>query len=187
MRSGNMFESFSRPQVISDYHLFLFFIQFAVMLVSVLLCIRLVLYLEDDSLSQGVGEEKHFMKLPTLDSDEERVLTDQFIDLERGGLWLTDRQEVIFTGYLLGTFFAGVALVFIGAGPIYCWVRHVVAFITFGLIPYVIFIVTIGLWLAVVCFILFVMGILNMFFAPFILLLHLTLGIIQIVKKRGKN
>ena len=185
MRSGKLFENFSRPSVITDYHLFLFLIQFAVMLISVLLCIKLVLNLEEDKPSQGTGVEKHFMKLPTLDSDEESVLTDQFIDLERGGVWLTDRQEVIFTGYLLGAFFAGVILVFVGVGPIYNWVRHIIAVITLGIVPYVIFIVSIGLWLVAVCFILFVMGILNMFFAPFILLLHLTLGMIQIVRKRG--
>ncbi len=75
-------------------------------------------------------------------------------------------------------------MVFVGIGPLNRLIRHAIAVITLNFIPYVIFIFTIGLWLAVICLMLFVMGVLNMFFAPFILLLHLVLGIIQLAGRR---
>ncbi|MCR4599424.1 MAG: hypothetical protein K5678_10365 [Acetatifactor sp.] len=118
-------------------------------------------------------------KIPSLNSDHEMKLTDQFIDLKNGGIWITERQDIMFTGGLLGVYLANVALMFAGAGPIYHGIRSVIGIVTREMCPFFIFIIPFGLWGALLCIALFIVGVITMFLAPFNLVLHLILGIIQ--------
>ena len=198
-----MYENFTTPTELNHRHLAVFFIQLAVMILSFFICVKLVFFLEEgkyDLESQGSffasvvydmkaheGEEKLFRKLPLFDSDEERIVTDKTIDLEKGGIWLTERQDVMFTAYFLGGFLAGVILVFSGVGSVYKQIRNIIVIITKEFIPYVIFLVTIGLWLAAICILLYIAAMVTLIFAPLILLVHLVLGVIQTMRLTGKK
>ena len=192
-----MYENFTTPTELNHRHLAVFFIQLAVMILSFFICVNLVFFLEE---SQGSffasvvydmkaheGEEKLFRKLPLFDSDEERIVTDKTIDLEKGGIWLTERQDVMFTACLLGGFLAGVILVFSGVGSVYKQIRNIIVIITKEFIPYVIFLVTIGLWHAAICILLYIAAMVTLIFAPLILLVHLVLGVIQTMRLTGKK
>ena len=109
-------------------------------------------------------------------------LTDQFIDLKNGGIWITETQDIMFTGWLLGVYLANVVLVFAGAGPIYHGLRSVIGIVTREMCPFFVFIIPFGLWGALLCIALFIVGVITMFLAPLNLVLHLVLGIIQTIK-----
>ena len=195
-----MYENFTTPTELNRRHLAVFFIQLAVMILSFFICVNLVFFLEEGKYaleSQGSffasvvydmkaheGEEKLFRKLPLFDSDEERIKT---IDLEKGGIWLTERQDVMFTACLLGGFLAGVILVFSGVGSVHKQIRNIIVIITKEFIPYVIFLVTIGLWHAAICILLYIAAMVTLIFAPLILLVHLVLGVIQTMRLTGKK
>ena len=192
-----LFENFTDPLEFEDYHLAVFFAQLVILIVTVLLCVKFVFTLDEGknnlevpegffasikyNLTTQEGEEKFLRKIPSLDSDEVKVATDKFIDIKNGGLWLTDRQDIMFTAWLLGVYFANVVLVFAGAGPIYKGIRSVIRIFTESMLPFFIFIIPFGIWGATVCIFLFLTGVVTMFLAPFNLLLHLVLGIIQSV------
>ena len=186
---------FKDPERWSDYNLVCFFVQLTVILLASFLVFRFCVYGNPEissytkggvvssifsSLKAEPGEEKLLRKIPSLNSDEEYVKTDKFIDIAHGGVWLTEKQDGMFGVLLFGICFGGVALVFIGAGPIYRLVRRVIAVITLAMCRYFIFIIPFGLWGAVVSLILAIAGYLTMLLFPFILLTHLILGIIQI-------
>ena len=157
----NLFETFKNPLEFRDYHLAVFFAQLVIIIASVLLCFKFVFYLDNGKNnleSQGSffasvrydiktkeGEEKFLRKIPSLDSDHEMKQTDQFIDLENGGI------------------------------------RSVIGIVTREMCPFFVFIIPFGVWGALLCIALFIVGVITMFLAPFNLLLHLVLGIIQTV------
>jgi hypothetical protein len=60
-------------------------------------------------------------------------LTDQFIDLKNGGIWITETQDIMFTGWLLGVYLANIVLVF--AGALLCIALFIVGVITMFLAP----------------------------------------------------
>ena len=197
------FESFTSPEDKAEYHLVAFFVQLVVIAASFLLTCKLFFVVDNGrygleskagfwasvkaNLRAQEGEEKVFKKLPSLETDENKAVTDQFIDLKKGGMWLTERQEVMFYAYLLGAYFANLILVFSGAGPLYRRARGLIALLTREMLPLFLLIIPFGIWGALLCIILFVTGVATMLLAPFNLLLHLGLGILQtvlIVKKR---
>jgi len=106
-----LFETFEEPLEFRDYHLAVFFVQLVVIIASVLLCFKFVFYLDNGKNnleSQGgfwasvcydikarEGEEKFLRKIPSLNSDHEMKLTDQFIDLKNGGIWITETQDIL--------------------------------------------------------------------------------------------
>ena len=136
-------ERFRDPESITDYHLVDFIIQLVVILGVTLAFYKLFMVTEvggydldaEDSFISSViadlktedGEEKFMRKIPTLSSDHEKVQTDKFIDIKNFGIWLTNKQDIMFTGYLLGCFFANIILVVLGAGNIYRRVREISA------------------------------------------------------------
>ena len=193
-----LYESFSDPVDVGDYHLASFFIQLIVIVASCLLVFKLVFFLDKDkhaleskdgffasvinNIKNGDGEKKYLRKIPSLNSGGELVYTDKFIDFENGGLWVTDKQNFMLAGYLLGVCLANIILVFSAAGPIYKRIRAALGIITREMCPYFVFVLPFGIWGAILCIILFVVGIISMFLAPFNLVLHFILGIIQSIK-----
>lgn len=193
-----LFESFSDPVDMGDYHLASFFIQLIVIVVSCLLTFKGIIYLDDNknnleskdgffasiinNIKNGDGEQKFLRKIPSLDFGEERIYTDKFIDFENGGIWVTHKQDMTFTAYLLGICLANVILVFAAAGPIYKRIRALLGILTREMCPFFVFVIPFGIWGVILCIILFIVGVISMFLAPFNLVLHFILGIIQSIK-----
>lgn len=192
-------ERLKRPERITDHHIVVFIIQLLVITGVTLGFFKLFMVTrvggrdldtEDSFISSVIadlrseeGEEKFLRKIPTLSSDHEKVQTDKFIDIKNFGVWLTDKQDIMFTGYLLGCFFANIILVIFGAGGIYRRVREFSATLFINLFPLFILVFPFLLWAGIMCIILFPMGIATMILAPFVLAYHLIMGIIQIVIK----
>ena len=188
------------PEDMADYHIVSFIVQLVVIVGVVLAVFKLVMVVNEsggyeydlntgDSFVSSVminfkaeeGEEKLLRQIPTLSSPYEKVKTDKFIDIKNHGLWLTYRQDVMFTAYLLGVYLANVILVLVGAGPMYRRIRTVLGIITRKMLPFFIFVIPIGIWGMIMCVALYIIGIVVMLLAPFILAYHLIMGIIQIV------
>lgn len=189
-------ERLKRPERITDHHIVVFIIQLLVITGVTLAFFKLFMVIrvgghdldtEDSFISSVIadlrseeGEAKFMRKIPTLSSDHEKVQTDKFIDIKNFGIWLTDKQDIMFTGYLLGCFFANIILVVLGAGNIYRRVREISANIFIALSPAFILVIPLLIWAGIMCIILYPMGIVTMFLAPFVLAYHLIMGIIQI-------
>ena len=192
-------ERFRDPESITDYHLVAFIIQLVVIAGVVLGFYKFIMVTdagryeldtEDTFISSVIkdlkteeGEEKFLRKIPSLNSDHEKVQTDRFIDIKNQGLWLTDKQDVMFTGYLLGMYFANIILVVLGAGPLYRRIKEVLKTLSIKLLPGIFLIFPFIIWAGIMCGVFYIMGITTMFLAPFILAYHLIMGIIQIVIK----
>ncbi len=76
-----------------------------------------------DDIKSDAPKDKRFVKLPGGKYDKEYTQTDKFIDLKRGGIWLTDRQDVIFSGYLCACILSSIILTLAGAGKIFSIIR----------------------------------------------------------------
>ena len=192
---------FKDPERWSDYNLVCFFVQLTVIVLTTFLIFRVIVYNNSDfpgysrkstaiasffdDLTARRGEEKLLRKIPSLASDEEYKETNKFIDLKNGGLWLTERQDGMLGILCFGVCFGGVILVFVGAGPLYRLVRHVIASLTSVMWPFFIFVIPFGVWGAIVSIILAVVGYLTLLLCPLILTAHLVLGIVQIRRLRG--
>ncbi len=62
MEKEKMFEKYWKPFSISDYHIFIFIVKAVIIVISILLCVKIVTGLDGNSyLEKQKG--KHFMKL----------------------------------------------------------------------------------------------------------------------------
>ena len=192
---------FKAPERWSDYNIVCFAVQLLVIIITSFMLFSFFIYKDpefnDLSRKEGVvasfldgftadeDEARLLRKIPSLDSDEKLVKTDRFIDLENGGLWLTQRQDGMLGIICISICFSGVILVFVGAGPLYRLVRQLIGKLTLYMCPFFIFIIPFGIWGALVSIILAVVGYLTLILSPLILTAHLILGILQLKMLRG--
>lgn len=192
---------FKAPERWSDYNIVCFAVQLLVIIITSFMLFSFFIYKDpefgDMSGKEGVvasfldgftadeDEARLLRKIPSLNSDEKLVKTDKFIDLENGGLWLTQRQDGMLGIICISICFSGVILVFVGAGPIYRLVRQLIGKLTLYMCPFFIFIIPFGIWGALVSIILAVVGYLTLILSPLILTAHLILGILQFKMLRG--
>lgn len=192
---------FKAPERWSDYNIVCFAVQLLVIIITSFLIFSFMICSDPEfkemSRKDGVvasffdcftsdeGEARLLRKIPSLSSDEKLVNTDKFIDIENGGLWLTERQDGMLGILCFGICFGGVILVFAGAGPGYRMVRKLIGKLTLYMCPFFIFIIPFGLWGAIVSIILAVVGYLTLILSPLILTAHLVLGILQLKILRG--
>lgn len=192
---------FKAPERWSDYNIVCFAVQLLVIIITSFMLFSFFIYKDpefgDMSRKEGVvasfldgftadeDEARLLRKIPSLNSDEKLVKTDRFIDLENGGLWLTQRQDGMLGIICISICFSGVILVFVGAGPLYRLVRQLIGKLTLYMCPFFIFIIPFGIWGALVSIILAVVGYLTFILSPLILTAHLVLGILQLKMLRG--
>ncbi len=193
-------EKLRNPEDMADRHLVAFIVQLVV-IIGVILAFFKLFMVVDESAGYGYhldsgdtfissvmtalraeeGEEKLLREIPTLNMIKENVTTDKFIDIENHGLWLTEKQDIMFSCYLVGMIFANIILVLSGAGPIYRRIRSVLGVITREMCPLFILVIPFGIWGFIMCAVFYVTGFVSIVTAPFALLYHLIMGIIQTV------
>lgn len=199
----NIINSFKDPERWSDYNLACFFVHLTLIIIMTFLLFGCFIYNDPEypemSRKNGVvasffdnftareGEERLLRKIPSLASDEEYVKTDKFIDLKNGGLWLTERQDGMFGIILIGACFTGVIMVFVGAGPVFRWVRRIILKLTAAMWKSFIFIIPLGVWGAIVSTILALVGYITFMLTPALLIANLVLGIIQLKRPRTES
>ncbi|HAG12353.1 MAG TPA: hypothetical protein DCG49_00645 [Ruminococcus sp.] len=124
------------PESFRDIHLLIFFLQVIIFLLCSLGFYNIAAIDKPEILDGGAvhsyisafhNEEadKTFCKLPNLfDEDEEHVVhTDKFLDLEQGGLWLSDKQKALAVSFWFSFIPAPIIYLLLGLGNFYAALR----------------------------------------------------------------
>ena len=192
-------EGITKPASFRDVHLLVFFLQ---TIILVLCSFGLYALLAEDTpglmteeglvrsyISAFHNEEadKTFCKLPNLmDEDEENVVrTDKLLDLERGGLWLSEKQKALVVTLWFGLIPAPIIFLFLGLGGFYQHLREPYFRALASTAATLIFPpLGVAVWGAISLFFWFAVTIPSGILGPVPYLVHLILGIYQVLRRK---
>lgn len=192
-------DGIKNPASFRDIHLLVFFLQ---TLILVLCSLGLYAMLAKDmpeliteeglvksyiSAFHNEEADKTFCKFPTLmDEDEDNVVrTDKLLDLERGGMWLSEKQKALYVTFWIGLIPAPIIFLFLGLGGFYKRLREpyfkaLIRTASTLIIPPV----GVAVWGAISLFFWFAVTIPSGMLGPVPYLVHLILGIYQVLHRR---
>lgn len=202
------FDSFFKPIFLEEYHLFAFIFQLVVMIIVAIIIVNARQSYDDlvsdsngnivvsvfDRVTNKNGDERKFYPFRTK-SKEEREKLDKLeydgsiLDMDNGGLWLTNDQYIIYGCWAFTCGFSGLIFTVAGVGNLFHFIRFYLGLaikISLG------FFLLLPLLLVLLVTYLIFLTLVLMCIAPFFISLHLILGIIQTIiiiknKRQGAN